>query len=177
MAVTVVPRPTWCLTPGSATYNNQPTFGATVLCAGAGSGAPWQSLSAMLVTMRWQTQLCCCERFLTGKLASKHAPTNHDGRLPGCIAAAAMPNWLLLCVHRFGTSWRYDVWRWWQQTWRNRARRQGDLLNAISCVNRAWRLTLSYGCHEAPLPAFKHTTISQHTMWQVSIVKTRKNYH
>jgi hypothetical protein len=34
-----------------------------------------------------------------------------------------------------------------------------------------------YGRHEAPLPARKHTQISQHARHQVSIVKTRKHYH
>ncbi len=29
-------------------------------------------------------------------------------------------------------------------------------------------------CHETSLPAFKHTPISQHTMQQVSAVKTKK---
>jgi hypothetical protein len=52
--------------------------------------------------------------------------------------------------------------------------RQGFLLDAISPVNQSWRSTSSYGRYEAPLPGFKHTTISQHTMQQVSIVKTRK---
>jgi hypothetical protein len=39
MAASVVPRPPWCLTPGAATYDNQPIFCATVACGGAGSGA------------------------------------------------------------------------------------------------------------------------------------------
>ena len=39
------------------------------------------------------------------------------------------------------------------------------------------RTPSSYGRHEAPLPARKHTTISQHARQQVSIVKTRKQYH
>jgi hypothetical protein len=44
-------------------------------------------------------------------------------------------------------------------------------------IDRSWRSRSSYGCHEAPLPVFTHTTISKHTMRQVSIVKTRENYH
>ena len=52
--------------------------------------------------------------------------------------------------------------------------RRGFLIDAISRVDRSWRSTPSYGRHEAPLPAFKHTTISQHTMQQVSIVKLEK---
>jgi hypothetical protein len=51
MAADVTPRPQWCLTPGAATYNNQPTFWVTVVCggAGAGGGAPWRPLSAIYV--------------------------------------------------------------------------------------------------------------------------------
>ena len=45
MAAAVVPRPPWCLTFGAATYDNQPTFCATVACVGDGSGAPWRPLS------------------------------------------------------------------------------------------------------------------------------------
>jgi hypothetical protein len=69
------------------------------------------------------------------------------------------------------------VWRWWWQTWRNRARRQVFLHNAILCINQQWWSPSSYDRYGAPLPAFRHTTISQHTMQQVGIVKTRKNYH
>ena len=41
-------------------------------------------------------------------------------------------------------------------------------------IDRRWRLPSSYGCHGAPLLAFKHTTINKHTMEEFYIVKTRK---
>ena len=86
-----------------------------------------------------------------------HPPTKMAG-FQAVIAAAPMPNWSLLCVRWFGTSWRYDAWQWWRQTWRNRARRQGFLLDVISHVNWSWRSTLSCGHHEAPLLAFNSLT-------------------
>jgi len=62
MAAAVVPRPPWCLTPGAAAYDNQPTLWATVVCGGAGSGAPWWPLSAIYVTtcrqMLWVVVTC-----------------------------------------------------------------------------------------------------------------------
>jgi hypothetical protein len=61
------------------------------------------------------------------------------------VAAASTPNRLLLHVHQFSTSWRYDVWQGWWQTRRNRARRQVFLLDAISRVDQPWRSTSSYG--------------------------------
>ncbi len=91
--------------------------------------------------------------------------------------AAFMPNWLLCCVVRATTSLENDVWwRWWQNR-RNKTRRQVFLHDGTSCINWSWPLPLSYGHHGAPLLAFKHTAISQHTMEQVYVVKTRKNYH
>ena len=100
MAAAVFPRPTWCLTPGAAAYDNQPTLWATVLCGSAGIGAPWQPLSAIYVTtcryMLWVVVTYCV---LLCKLASKHAPSDHGGRLPshrlgslhanGCFFASA----------------------------------------------------------------------------------------
>ncbi len=41
-------------------------------------------------------------------------------------------------------------------------------------IDQQWRSPPSYGRHGAPLPAFKHTTISKHTMVEFYIVKTRK---
>jgi hypothetical protein len=110
--------------------------------------------------------------FLLGKLASKHASNNHNGRLQSRCCGSL--HWLLLCIRQLETFWRYYDWRWCRRNWRNRAMRQGFLFDAISCANQSWRSTSSYGRHEAPLPAFKHTTMSQHTMQQISIVKTRK---
>ncbi len=46
MAAAVFPWPPWCLTPGAATYDNQPTCWVTVLCGGTGSDAPWRLLLA-----------------------------------------------------------------------------------------------------------------------------------
>jgi hypothetical protein len=95
----------------------------------------------------------------------------------GAIAlAASTQNWSLLCIHQFGTYWRHDAWWRCRCRRQNRSRRRGFLLNATSCINQSWWPPSSYGRHEAPLPAQKHTTISQHARQQVSIVKTRKNY-
>jgi hypothetical protein len=41
-------------------------------------------------------------------------------------------------------------------------------------IDRSWRSPSSYGRHGAPLPAPKHTTISQHATRQVNVVKTRE---
>jgi hypothetical protein len=82
MVAAVVPRPPWCLTPGAAAYDNQPTLWATVLCGGAGIGAPWRPLSEIYVTTcRW-TLWVVVTCVLLGKLASEHAPSDHGGRLP-----------------------------------------------------------------------------------------------
>ncbi len=51
------------------------------------------------------------------------------------------------------------------------------LHDEILLIDRRWWSLSSYDRRGAPLPAFKHTTISQHTTQQVSIVKTGKNYH
>jgi hypothetical protein len=81
---------------------------------------------------------------------------------------------MLLCVSRFSTSWWHDAWWQWRHRRRNGSRRRGFLLNVISWIDRSWRPPSSYGRHEAPLLVFKHKTISQHTMQQVSIVKLEK---
>ena len=121
---------------------------------------------------------CCVvvSVFLLGKLASEHVPPTMVVSFQAIVSAPSMPNRSLLHVHRFGTSWRHDTW--WQcrrRQW-NRSRRSSFLLNVneISCIDRSWRLPLSYDRHGAPLLAFKHTSILQHTMGQVGIIKTRK---
>ena len=84
MAAAVIPQLPWCLTPGAAAYDNQPTLWATVavVCGNAGSGAPWQLLSAIYVTTCPQTLWVVVTCVLLGKLASEHAPSDHGGRLP-----------------------------------------------------------------------------------------------
>jgi hypothetical protein len=89
-------------------------------------------------------------------------------------AAASTPNWLLCCIVRVATSLGNDAW---SQQRQNRSKKSGRrrFLQQVSLhINLSWRLPLSYGHHGAPLPAFKHTTISKHTMQQDYIVKTRK---
>jgi hypothetical protein len=92
-------------------------------------------------------------------------------------AAASMPNWLLCCVVRATTSWGNDAWWRWRQNRRNKTRKQVFLHDGTLRIDQSWRSPLSYGHHGASLPAFKHTSISQHTMEQVYVVKTRKSYH
>jgi hypothetical protein len=82
MVAAIVPRPPWCLTPGAAAYDNQPTLWATVVCGGTGSGAPWRPLLAIYLTTCQQTLWVVVTCGLLGKLASKHAPSDHNGRLP-----------------------------------------------------------------------------------------------
>ena len=60
---------------------------------------------------------------------------------------------------------------WWRQNRRNRASRGGFLHYAMLSIDRRWWSPSSYDRRGGPLLAFKHTTISQHTMQQVSIVK------
>ena len=81
---------------------------------------------------------------LLGKLASKHAPSNHGGRLPSRRLGSLDACWR--CRHRR----------------RERSRRRGFLLDAISRIDRSWWPPSFYGRHEASLPARKHTPISQH---------------
>jgi len=82
------------------------------------------------------------------------------------VSAASMPNRSLLCVLRFETSWRHDACRRCRHRRRNRSRRRGFLLDVISPIDRSRWPLWSYGRHEAPLPARKHTTISQHARQQ-----------
>ena len=43
-----------------------------------------------------------------------------------------------------------------------------------ACTGQPWQPLLSHGRHGAPPPAPRHTTIRQHAMRQVYVVKTRK---
>ncbi len=96
--------------------------------------------------------------------------------------AASMPNWLLCCVVRAATSLGNEARRQrrrrrrrrQQQNWRNKTARLVFLHDVTLRIDQSWRSPSSYGRHGAPLPAFKYTTISKHTMEQVYIVKTRK---
>ncbi len=85
--------------------------------------------------------------------------------------AASMLNRLLCCIVREGTLWGNDAWRRWRWNRRKRSRRWRFLQQASSYLDRSWRLPSSYGHHGAPLLAFKHKTISKHTMEQIYIVK------
>jgi len=116
---------------------------------------------------------------LVGKLASEHAPSDPTmtAGFRAVVSAAYTPNRSLLRIRRFETSWRHDACRRSRGRRQNRIRRRGFLLDAISRIDRSWWPPSSYGHHEAPLPARKHTTISQHARQQISIVKTRKQYH
>jgi hypothetical protein len=89
-------------------------------------------------------------------------------------AAASTTNWSMCHVIRAATSLGNDAWQGRRQNWRNRTARLVFLHNGTLRIDRSWQSLSSYGCHGAPLPAFKHTTISEHTMEQVYIVKTRK---
>ncbi len=95
--------------PGAATYNNPPTFWAAVVCSGAGSGAPWWPLLAILapnaltdivgwfwaVTYVWlhgvlyqaidDTLQAYCQRW------------SHWRRI------ASMPNWSFCCIVQAAT--------------------------------------------------------------------------
>ncbi len=121
---------------------------------------------------------CCVvvSMFLV-KLASKQAPPTMATRFQAILLAPSMPNWLLLGIRRFGTSWWHDALRLWRHRRRNRSRRRGILLDVISRIDHSWWLPLSYNHHEAPLPARKHTITSQHARQQVSNIKPRKTYH
>jgi hypothetical protein len=91
--------------------------------------------------------------------------------------AASTPNWLLCCILWEGTLWGNDVWQRWGQNRRKKSGRRQFQQQVSLHIDQSWRSPLSYGHHEAPLPAFRHTTISKHTMWQDYIVKTREKYH
>jgi hypothetical protein len=90
-------------------------------------------------------------------------------------AAASASNWLLFCVVQEATSLGNDVWWRRQQNRSKKSGRRRFLQQVNLHIDQSWRSPLSYGHHGAPLPAFKHTTISKHTMQQDYIVKTRKN--
>ena len=109
MAAAVVPRPPWpwCLTPGAATYDNQPAFWVTVVCGGARSGAPWRLLLAIYITtcqqLLWVVVMCV----LLGKLASEHSPSDHGGRLTSrhlsslhaeSVTSLRPPIWYIMAV-------------------------------------------------------------------------------
>ncbi len=64
-------------------------------------------------------------------------------------------------------------WRLWQNR-RNKTRRQVFLHDGTLRIDWSWRSPLSYGHNGSPLPAFKHATISQHTMQQVYVEKLEK---
>jgi hypothetical protein len=89
--------------------------------------------------------------------------------------AASTPNWLFCCIVRAATSLGNDAWWWRRQNRRKKSGRRGLLQQVSSYLDRTWRSPLSYGHHGAPLPAFKHMTISKHTMQQDYVDKTRKN--
>jgi hypothetical protein len=92
-------------------------------------------------------------------------------------AAAFTSDWLLCCIVQAATSLGNDAW--WQRR-QNRRKKRGRrrFLQQVSLhIDRSWWSPSSYSHHGAPLPAFKHTIISKHTMRQDYVVKTRKKYH
>ncbi len=66
------------------------------------------------------------------------------------------------------------VWQRWWQNRKKRNRRWQFIQQASLYLNQSWWLPSSYGHHGAPLPAFKHTAISKHTMEQVYMLKLEK---
>jgi hypothetical protein len=90
---------------------------------------------------------------------------------------ASSTNWLFCRVIRAATSLGNDAWWQRRQNRRKKSGRRRFLQQVSSFLDQTWWSPLSYGHHGAPLPAFKHTTISKHTMQQDYIVKTRKKYH
>ncbi len=114
--------------------------------------------------------------FLLGKLVSKHTPTNHGNRHQSHHLGSLHAK-LVIALHPLGR----DILAAWcmvvgggARRKRNRSRRRGFLLNSILSINWSWWPSLSYYCHEPPLPATKHKTINKHTMQHVCILKTRK---
>ncbi len=89
-------------------------------------------------------------------------------------SAVSSPNRSLCCVVREGTLWWNDAWRRRRRNTRKKNRRWWFLQQASLYLDWSWRSPSSYRRHGAPLLAFKHTSISKHTMEQVYIVKTRK---
>ncbi len=94
----------------------------------------------------------------------------------GAISAAASSNkWLFCHIVRAATPLGNDAWLRQRQNKRKKSGRRQFLQQVSSFLDRTWQSPLSYSHHGAPLLAFKHTTISKHTMQQDYIVKTRKN--
>ena len=165
MAATVL-QPQWCLPPGAAAYDNQPTLWATVLCDDARSGTLWRPLSAISVTTCRQTLWVVVTCVLLGKLAIEHQPWQ-----PASKPLSRQPP---RQIGRFFMSADSENPCGMLRSG-GKSRRRGFLVDAISCIDRSWRALLSYyGRHKALLLARKHTTISQHARQQVSVVKTRK---
>jgi hypothetical protein len=77
---------------------------------------------------------------------------------------ASMPNWSLCRIVQAATSLGKDAWQQWQQNRRNKTTRLVFLHNGTSRIDQSRRSRLSYGHHGATFPAFKHKTISQHSM-------------
>jgi hypothetical protein len=92
-------------------------------------------------------------------------------------AAASSTNWLFCRVVRAATSLGNDAWWRRRRNRRKKSSRRRFLQQVSLFLDQTWRSLLSYGHHGAPLLAFKHTTISKHTMRQDYIVKTRKKNH
>jgi hypothetical protein len=91
--------------------------------------------------------------------------------------AASLPNRLLCCVLREGTSWGKDAWCRWRWNRRKKSGRRQFLQHAqlISIKDGGRRHPMAaMGPHSL---AFKHKTINKHTMEEFYIIKTRKNYH
>jgi hypothetical protein len=89
--------------------------------------------------------------------------------------AASSTNWLFCRVVRAATLLGNDAWLRRRQNRRKKSGRRWFLQQVSLFFDRTWRSPLSYSNYGAPLPAFKHTAISKHTMRQDYIVKTRKN--
>ncbi len=80
---------------------------------------------------------------------SKHTHPNHGSRLLSRRLGSLHAKSFTSQVCQFGTSWRHDAWRWCRHRRRNRSRRRGFLLDAISRIDQSWRPPSSYGPHEA----------------------------
>ncbi len=171
MAAAIVPRPPWCLTPDAAAYDNQPTFWATVVCGCTGSGAPWWPLSAFLITTRWHTLLCCCEPVFA-RLISLQTHT-HQPWQPASEPSSQQP------PHQFGC---FFVSAYLLHHGGMMCDGGGSKLRGIEPGDEVsytmwFGASISDGGQQfpwGPTPNFQATKISQHTMQQVSIVKTRK---
>ena len=136
VAAAVVPRPPWCLTPGAAAYDNQPTLWVTVVCGGAGSGAPWGALSAMSQRDGRRCGVvvgCVLLRNTYSSIPDNQRclPDEVRKSIPigiGAVgSAASTPNRSILRIHRFEASWRHDACRRCRCRRQNRIRRRGFL--------------------------------------------------